>query len=177
MKTISVNAFKNIYREKEKLTIIDVRSPLEFKSEWLAGALNIPLDILSCEGVTSQLEAQKAIDNTVYLLCKGGKRAQMAAEKLAKLDQDIVCIEGGMDALRADSGLPISQDKGAGISLERQVRIAAGGLVLTGLILGSLIHPTAYLLSGFVGAGLMFAGITDWCGMGLLLAKMPWNKV
>lgn len=62
------------------------------------------------------------------------------------------------------------------LSLKRQVRIGAGLLILTGVILGTLVHPGFFALSGFVGAGLVFAGLTDWCGMGLLLANAPWNQ-
>jgi hypothetical protein len=72
-------------------------------------------------------------------------------------------------------GLPLAQGKKA-ISLERQVRIAAGSLVLLGLVLGWLVHPYFLGLSAFVGAGLFFAGVTDTCGMGMLLARMPWNQ-
>ncbi len=97
-------------------------------------------------------------------------------EKLQQLGQQTVCIEGGMDALAQDNSLPLQKDPTAGLSLERQVRIGAGSLVLLGIVLGTILHPGVYALAAFVGAGLVFAGITDWCGMGLLLAKMPWNK-
>jgi rhodanese-related sulfurtransferase len=73
------------------------------------------------------------------------------------------------------AGLPVNRGK-AVLSLERQVRIAAGLLVLTGTILGTWVHPGFYGLAAFVGAGLTFAGLTDWCGMAMLLAKMPWNQ-
>ena len=75
-----------------------------------------------------------------------------------------------------ESGLPVVRGKKA-ISLERQVRIAAGLLVLLGAVLGWLVHPAFVGLSAFVGAGLVFAGVTDTCGMGMLLARMPWNQV
>ena len=84
-------------------------------------------------------------------------------------------VEGGTLAL-AEQGLPVVRGKKT-ISLERQVRIAAGSLVFIGSILGGLVNPLWFLLSGFVGAGLVFAGITDTCGMAMLLAKMPWNQV
>jgi rhodanese-related sulfurtransferase len=176
MKTISTQQFKKLFNENDKLTIIDVRSPVEFKSLSLAGATNIPLDILSSELVENHTKNLNATDQPVYLMCKGGQRAKLANEKLQQLGQEIVCIEGGMDGLSQDNSLPFHKDPAAGLSLERQVRIAAGSLVLLGVILGTIIHPAVYLLSAFVGAGLVFAGATDWCGMGLLLAKMPWNK-
>ena len=83
-------------------------------------------------------------------------------------------VEGGTKAWEA-AGLPVVRGQGV-ISIERQVRIGAGTLVLLGVLLGSWVDPFWFFLSGFVGAGLIFAGITDWCGMGLLLAKMPWNQ-
>jgi hypothetical protein len=70
----------------------------------------------------------------------------------------------------------MDKDAGGMISVERQVRIAAGAMVFTGVILGTFVYEGFYGLSGFVGAGLIFAGVTDWCGMGLLLARAPWNK-
>jgi rhodanese-related sulfurtransferase len=86
-----------------------------------------------------------------------------------------VVVEGGTEAWIA-AGLPVDRGTVTAISLERQVRIAAGALVLLGVLLGWLVHPAFFGLSGFVGAGLVFAGITDFCGMGLLLARMPWNN-
>ena len=76
----------------------------------------------------------------------------------------------------AEAGLPVNRGSSKVISLERQVRIAAGAIVLTGVLLAHFVHPTFIWLSGLVGAGLTFAGITDWCGMGMLIAKMPWNQ-
>ena len=97
----------------------------------------------------------------------------MAAEKLDGHPR-IVVVEGGTEAW-VDSGLPVVRGKKA-VSLERQVRIAAGALVLIGSIL-TLVNSYFLVLPAFVGAGLVFAGVTDTCGMGMLLAKMPWNQV
>ncbi|MEJ0000114.1 MAG: DUF2892 domain-containing protein [Verrucomicrobiota bacterium] len=74
-----------------------------------------------------------------------------------------------------DAGLQVDRGERTTIGLERQVRISAGSLVLLGFLLGWLVHPYFLALSVFVGAGLVFSGITDWCGMGLLLMKAPWN--
>jgi rhodanese-related sulfurtransferase len=96
-------------------------------------------------------------------------------EKLATLGFDEVHqLDGGLTAWE-QAGFPLEKDEGAPWALERQVRFAAGLLVLAGLGL-SLIWPPAIGLSWFVATGLVFAGVTDWCGMGLLLAKMPWNR-
>ncbi|MCE0521452.1 MAG: rhodanese family protein, partial [Methylacidiphilales bacterium] len=101
--------------------------------------------------------------------------ASKAAEKLAKEGlNNAVVVEGGTLAW-IDAGLPVNRGTTKVISLERQVRIVAGSLVLTGVLLAIFVHPYFIGLSAFVGAGLIFAGITDWCGMGLLLARLPWN--
>lgn len=76
----------------------------------------------------------------------------------------------------AEAGLPVDRGSTKIMSLERQVRIAAGGIVVAGVLFAQFVHPAFVWLSAFVGAGLMFAGITDWCGMGLLIARMPWNQ-
>ena len=112
----------------------------------------------------------------VYLICRTGSRAAKAAEAFANegLDQSII-VQGGTEAW-INAGLPVERGAAKVISLERQVRIGAGTLVLIGLLLGHFVHPVFIGISAFVGAGLVFAGITDWCGMGLLLAKLPWNK-
>jgi rhodanese-related sulfurtransferase len=115
-------------------------------------------------------------DQPVYLLCRSGQRATKAAEKFAKegFSQPIV-VEGGTLAW-IDANLPVTRGTTKVISLERQVRIAAGAIVFTGVLLARFVNPNFIWLSGFIGAGLVFAGITDFCGMGLLLAKLPWNK-
>lgn len=174
MNSISTTQFIDLYRKNTSLVIIDVRTPVEFRSQSLAGTDNIPLDSLSCENLEQHLQVKNKANQPIYLLCKSGQRSKLAREKLARLNQPIVLIEGGIDALGQQ--LAIKSDPNAGLSLERQVRIAAGLLVLAGIILGTTLHAGAYLLAAFVGAGLVFAGLTNWCGMGLLLAKMPWNK-
>ena len=117
MNTISTLQFKELFSDNDKLTIIDVRSPAEFKARSLAGATNIPLDVLSCELVENHVHGLAA-DQPIYLMCKGGHRAKLANEKLQQLDQQFVCIEGGMDALGQDNSLPIQEDPTAGVSLQ-----------------------------------------------------------
>ena len=111
----------------------------------------------------------------MYIICRSGGRSLQACERFLKAGYtNVVNVEGGTLACQT-VGLPLAQGKKA-ISLERQVRIAAGSLVLLGLVLGWLVHPYFLGLSAFVGAGLVFAGVTDTCGMGMLLARMPWNQ-
>ena len=109
------------------------------------------------------------------MICRSGSRGQKACEKLATAGLRVVNVEGGTQAWEA-AGLPVVRGRKT-ISLERQVRIAAGSLVVVGSALGYFVNPAWIGLAAFVGAGLVFAGITDTCGMGLLLARMPWNQV
>lgn len=111
----------------------------------------------------------------IYMLCRGGKRATQAAEAFIAAGHDNVhVIEGGIMACEA-SGIPLRKG-GEVMSLERQVRIAAGLLVVAGVALGALVSPWLYGIAAFVGAGLVFAGVTDSCGMAFVLAKAPWNR-
>jgi rhodanese-related sulfurtransferase len=112
----------------------------------------------------------------LYFICRSGSRGKQACEKLLAAGLvDVVNVEGGTVAWE-QAGLPVVRGKKS-ISLERQVRIAAGALVLMGALLAYFAHPVWIGLAAFVGAGLMFAGITDTCGMGMILARMPWNQV
>jgi rhodanese-related sulfurtransferase len=149
----------------EGLLIVDVRTPGEYGAIHAESAINIPLESISEE--TLQKEAQ---GRTVAFICKGGTRSKRACQAVTC---NALSVVGGTDAW-VNAGLPVVRGKGV-ISLERQVRIAAGILVLLGVAGSFLLHPALLGISAFVGAGLVFAGVTDWCGMGLLLAKMPWN--
>jgi rhodanese-related sulfurtransferase len=157
-----------------KIDLIDVRTPVEFREVHAADARNLPLDRLDPAAVMQARDGDKG--EPLYLICRSGGRGRQACEKfLAAGFTDVVNVEGGTLAW-AECGLPVVRGKKA-ISLERQVRIAAGSLVLLNVALGWLVHPAFLALAGFVGAGLVFAGVTDTCGMGLLLARMPWNQV
>lgn len=158
----------------EQVCILDVRTAAEVKSESLPNAIHIPLHELTGERLQQELAQQGKEADTVYLLCQSGKRAEAAADQLhGKLDQQLCIIEGGMNAVKQTKAL-IQQ--GQGMSLERQVRIAAGLLVMLGVGLGFTVHMGFFWLAGFVGAGLTVAGITNTCTMGMLIARMPWNK-
>lgn len=149
--------------------IVDVRTPIERQEVFVAGSRSIPLD--SLEQSAEFLPEGK----TLYLMCRSGARALKAQEILkAQGHENSVIVSGGMQAWEKGA-LPVERGK-AVMSLERQVRIAAGGFALLGAILGFLVHPAWHYLSGFVGAGLVFAGLTDTCAMGLAIARMPWNK-
>ena len=117
-----------------------------------------------------------AKDRPIYILCQSGGRARQAAEKLEKDGFSQCCVVEGGTRAWAEAGLPVNRGTRKVIALERQVRIAAGSLVLVGVLLARFVHPDFIWLSAFIGAGLVFAGVTDWCGMGLLIARMPWNQ-
>ena len=170
MKTISPVELQKILAAQPSASVIDVRTPVEFEEVHVPQARSIPLDELKPGAL------QLAKGQPVYLLCRSGQRATKAAEKLSRagFSQPVV-IAGGTLAWIA-SNLPVTRGQSKVIGLERQVRIVAGSLVFIGVTLGWFVHRGFYGLSAFVGAGLVFAGITDFCGMGLLLAKMPWNK-
>ncbi len=157
-----------------KIDLIDVRTPLEFREVHVEHARNIPLDRLDTAAVIQARDGRR--DEPLYVLCRSGSRGRQACEKfLVAGFGNVVNVEGGTLAC-VEAGLPVVRGK-KGISLERQVRIAAGTLVLLGVLLGWLVDPVFLGLSAFVGAGLAFAGITDTCGMGMMLARMPWNQV
>lgn len=114
-------------------------------------------------------------DDTLHLICQSGGRSAMACQKLETAGYEaVVNLEGGTSAWQA-AGFPVVEGKKA-MSLERQVRIAAGSLIVIGAAIGYFVHPGGFGLSAFVGAGLVFAGLTDTCAMGMMIAKMPWNQ-
>jgi rhodanese-related sulfurtransferase len=172
--TIKPQELNAKYNRGEPVELIDVRTPVEFREVHCTFARNVPLDQLDPQALLA--ERPGAANQPIYLICRSGSRGRQACEKLIAAGfRQVVNVEGGTLAW-VEAGLPVNRGKKA-ISLERQVRIAAGSLVLLGSVLGALVHPGWIGLAAFVGAGLVFAGITDTCGMGLLLAKMPWNRL
>ncbi|MGB8353470.1 MAG: rhodanese-like domain-containing protein [Chthoniobacteraceae bacterium] len=174
MKSIAPAELHKLLTAQPGLALIDVRTPVEYAGVHVAQSLNIPLGDLNTGELYKAGKLGKG--QPVYLFCHSGGRAQKAAEKFARQGiDDAVVVDGGLVAW-GEAGLPLERGAVKVISLERQVRIAAGSLVLTGVLLGYFVSPVFVGLSAFVGAGLVFAGITDFCGMGLLLAKLPWNN-
>jgi rhodanese-related sulfurtransferase len=157
----------------QKIDLIDVRTPVEYREIHVEFARNVPLDQLDAAGLMQARHG--SADKSLYVICRSGSRGQQACEKFLKAGfSNVFNIAGGTMAC-VEAGIPVVRGKES-ISLERQVRIAAGSLVLLGATLGWFIHPAFIGLSAFVGAGLVFAGITDTCGMGMILARMPWNQ-
>ena len=158
----------------EPIELLDVRTPVEYREMHCAFAKNMPLTDLDPNALMTT--RSNPAEEPLYVICRSGNRGKQACEKfIAAGYANVVNVEGGTSAW-AECGLPVNRGQKA-ISLERQVRIAAGSLVFLGAVLGYFVHPYFIGLSAFVGAGLVFAGITDTCGMGMLLARMPWNRI
>lgn len=173
--SISPSHLADRRRRGEKLTLIDVRTPAEYGEMHVDFARNVPLDRLDARDI-----AAMACEGPVYFVCKSGTRSQKACEHMhaAGIDQ-VVSVEGGTAACEA-AGLPVIRGRKV-MSLERQVRIAAGTLVAIGAALAAFGPNATWKavgagLAGFVGCGLVFAGLTDTCGMAMLIARMPWNQ-
>jgi rhodanese-related sulfurtransferase len=170
-RTISPHELYELQRGGQAAELLDVRTPAEFREVHAQSARNLPLDRLDPPAVKAARGSDEA---PLYVICRTGNRARQACEKLAAAGCNAVNVEGGTLAWE-QAGLPVIRGKKT-ISLERQVRIAAGSLVLVASVLGAFVSPYWIGLAAFVGAGLVFAGVTDTCGMGLLLARMPWNR-
>jgi rhodanese-related sulfurtransferase len=169
---ISPAAMAELCRTGQKVELLDVRTPIEFQEVHIPFAKNIPLDQLDPEQIKTQLKDSSQV---IYVTCRSGGRGQKACDKLTAAGiANVVNLEGGTLAWEA-AGLNVVRGKKM-MSLERQVRIAAGSLVVLSVILAWSVDPYFIGLAAFVGAGLVFAGVTDTCGMGMLLAKMPWNR-
>ncbi|MGJ8678436.1 MAG: rhodanese-like domain-containing protein [Akkermansiaceae bacterium] len=153
--------------------IIDVRTSAERKSLHILGSSFHCLDSLNPEEI-SKLDMKE-----IYLLCHAGARAEKAREKISQTGiknmPAMQVISGGIASWKSEN-CPVVENTSV-MSLERQVRIAAGGLVFIGAMLALLINTNWLFLPAFVGAGLVFAGITNTCGMGMIIAKMPWNRI
>ena len=155
--------------------MIDVRTPEEVLKNFFPGAKNIPVDKLSLNMVKDLLSDRQLDSSEVYLLCQSGIRAEIAANKLSELDDiQVTIIQGGMNGINSLLS-PDSQSKNS-MSIERQVRITVGILVTLSVVSGVLFNPLYLGLAVFIGLGLIFAGISNNCMMGLLLMKAPWNR-
>lgn len=153
--------------------LVDVRTPAEFRASAIAGSTNLPLGDM--KRWAPEL-ARLAGDRPVALVCRTGRRAEEARRRLATSGVELAVLDGGVVAW-AEAGLPLECGPGRPpMSVERQVRVASGIMVLIGVTLGIFVHPGFLGLAAFVGAGQIHAGLTDTCGMAMLLARMPWNR-
>lgn len=169
--TTTVAEVKKAMDAGVRVSLIDVRTPAEFESAHIAGAVLMPVESLDCAAVQAAAEGAELR----VLVCQSGIRAEKAARKLAAAGgAGFVLMDGGMGAWK-NAGLPLVRGKFA-LPLERQVFIAAGFLVVLGVVLGWQVDVRYYALSGFVGMGLMLAGLTGYCPMAMVIARMPWNQ-
>ena len=168
LKTISPERAAELMRQGAVL--VDVREADEHARERIPGARHHALSQIDAE------DPARPGDDVLIFHCRSGTRTQANANRLAASnDCEAYILDGGIDAWKK-AGLPVALDRRQPIEIMRQVQIAAGSLILIGVLLGYLAHPLFYLLSGFVGAGLTVAGVTGFCGMARLLAAMPWNR-
>ncbi|MBD2489531.1 rhodanese-like domain-containing protein [Aulosira sp. FACHB-615] len=169
LQTIDAQTLQQLLKQ-QTVTLIDVREPSEYAGE------HIPNTTLMSLSKFDPRKVPQTQDTQVVLYCRSGNRSTMAAQKLFDAGfTEVTHLNGGMTAWKA-AGYPTKINPNAPISLIRQVQIVAGSLVVTGTLLGAFVSPWFLILSGFVGSGLMFAGITDTCALGMLLAKLPYNQ-
>lgn len=154
-------------------TVIDVRTPGEYAAGHVPGALNVPLDRVG-EALTELRTV--AGREALLVVCASGARATKACETLELAGAGAVLLEGGTNAW-VEAGLPVerNQDARAVWGMERQVRLAAGGLVLTGLLVGRRL-PKVRLLSAAIASGLIYSAVSDTCGMAAVLSRLPHNR-
>ncbi|KAA8995884.1 MULTISPECIES: rhodanese family protein [Pectobacteriaceae] len=163
-----------IQRLRERgAVIVDIRETDEFRREHIDGAISLPL---------TEIQAGRQLETAstrypVIFHCQAGTRTKQNADVLARMVKptEFMIMDGGINAWK-QAGLPTVQDKKQTLPLMRQVQITAGSLILAGVIAGYGVNPGFFLLSGFIGSGLIFAGVSGWCGMANLLVKMPWNR-
>lgn len=163
----------DVHQKRVEALLLDVRPPAEFEEAHIDGSVLMPLGDFNPEEVKRLATGRSAC----VLICRSGSRSRQAAEKLKTIGlPSLHVLAGGVLAWDA-AGLPLDRGASKVISLERQVRIAAGAIVVVGVVLAQIVHPLFMGLSAFVGCGLIFAGLTDRCGMGMLIAKAPWNQL
>ena len=167
--TINVRELSQLCRSGQKPEIVDVRSEAEFAAGHIPGAKCIPLQQLPFRHADLD-------DGDLVLVCEAGTRACIARKTLEQRSATIAVLDGGTRAWR-EAGFPLVSALHTSWSLERQVRFGAGLLILIGVALTLFVSKTWILMPAFVGAGLTFAGATDICMMGRLLARMPWNQL
>lgn len=168
---VSPGELDELLRARTDVRLLDVRTAGEYEAAHIAGAYNVPLDTLGEHAA----DIRAHVDEPVVLVCQSGARARRAEEALRTAGMpQLHVLEGGVNGWVAE-GRPVRRGA-ARISLERQVRIAAGALAATGGFLALLADPLFAAVPAFIGSGLVFAGVTDTCAMGMLLARLPYNR-
>ncbi|GAB3725162.1 rhodanese-like domain-containing protein [Nocardiopsis oceani] len=167
---IDVPVVRDLLETDPYTLLVDVRTPAEYESSHIAGAINLPLGRVDAHLERIVAEA----GGRLVLVCQSGSRAGQCQDKLASAGlSDTVVLSGGMNAWEAQ-GAPVVHGRKRW-ALERQVRLVAGGIVLVS-VLASLVWPPTVAVAGLVGAGLAFAAVTDTCAMGMALSRLPYNQ-
>lgn len=163
-------------QDDPRATVLDVRSPAEFRAGHIPGARLVPIEELDASNLADVIDgADPSADNPLYLTCHAGKRAERAAQLLREAGlEHLALVQGGTEAWQK-AGLPVNSCDTA-FSLERQVQIAVGSLLVLKVVFGFTVHEVFFVAGAAIGAGLIAAGITRWCGMAQVMARMPWNR-
>jgi rhodanese-related sulfurtransferase len=154
----------------DEALVVDVREPAEFAGGHIPGSVSVPMAKIG------DMDLGALGTRKLVLVCASGRRSEMSCARVAdRAPTSVHSLTGGLAAWRAEDGAIEGTGREV-LPLDRQVLIGAGSVVLTGIALGSLIHPAFYALSAFAGTGLIVAGTTGFCGMALILARAPWNR-
>lgn len=171
-RTITPAELSRRLSEDPELMIVDVRTPGEFATTHIRGSYNVPLDQLT----EHTADLAERMGEHVVLVCQSGSRAGKACAALHEVgfgSADV--LEGGIASFEQSGGAVVR--RGSRWAMDRQVRMAAGSLVLAGTLAGQLIHPRLGLLAGAIGAGLTYSALSNSCAMASVLSTMPWNRV
>ncbi|MCQ4165403.1 rhodanese family protein [Tahibacter harae] len=164
-KTVSVHEAQQLLQRGALL--VDIRAADEYAREHIAQARHMPMETLAGGG---SVPAEVAIFH-----CRSGNRTRLNAAALGACAREAYVLQGGLDAWK-QAGLPVVADAAQPLELQRQVQIVAGSLIVLGAVLGAAVSPWFHALSGLIGAGLVFAGVSGFCGLARVLMKMPWNR-
>jgi rhodanese-related sulfurtransferase len=168
---LTATELQELLGQRSDIRLLDVRTPGEYETVHIRGAYNVPLDTL---GEHAE-EIRATVDEPVVLICQSGSRARRAEEALKAAGMpNLHVLDGGVNGWLA-AGKPVRR-AATRISLERQVRILAGAMAATGGLLALAVNPVFAILPAFIGSGLVFAGATDTCAMGMALSRLPYNR-
>lgn len=169
MKTIKATDLKK-HLEKGDVVLIDVREKMEHQSACIDGSCLMPMDQVSIKHLPKA-------DVPIVFYCRSGKRSLAVCQQLLAHDPslDVCSLDGGILAWQ-QAGFPLKCTSKKRLPIDQQTQIVTGFLCFSGVMLGTFWDSRFYIFPGFIGCGLIFAGITGWCGMAKLIAKMPWNR-
>lgn len=171
LKHCDAKELHEVMKDGQSIQIVDVREMPEYAADRISASANVPLSQLKSHADRVSRE------RPIFLVCESDSRANQAGRKFEAMGfNDLTVLKGGLNSWRKES-YPLETGQAAVWAMDRQVRFTAGLVILWGIIFSYLIHPLFVLISIFIGAGLVFSAVTDWCGMAILLGKMPWNRV